>query len=592
MSTVIRLREIIAQGNAQLQSISEFMDSMRAILAYLQSEANPVRGGSLPGRTANKRRDFHAAWLMWRRQYWGDEHTAPVYTLEDFRRRFRVPRDLFVTIHDAVLIADPKFCTLTDAAGKRGLHSEIKVAVCLRYLGAGIGADQLDDQWEMSKTMINQLVHRFCIAIVSAFKADHLRLPSLQELNDLSRRNGLRGLPGCMGSIDCMHWNWTRCPMARKGMYQGKGGKASVVLEAIADMDLRIWHADFGTPGSVNDITITWRSPMVTAFANGSFPPAGFTYTLQGRTGFRPYFLADGIYPEWPLFLKTIPTPSTPKAKLFVKKQESYRKEVECTFGILRARWHILQRPSLIFSIRRMQTIIYTCIILHNMLVKFQQDRAASVRNPSARRAQILDEMVRFLPETIQEIRQSYNASRQTPQYYREDVIGGRNREVRSAMSQPGRVNDGSPTTPPTLTTFIPEASSPPASIETLEIPSSTEDRAVNAAYPLATPRGVAIAEAFMQSLYDADTGIFSGEGHFRLQRDAMDSVYNHHGNIGEGRDFDPYDVSSQEVTPRSSQESAAEAEEDERRRNFRPRIDSQGSDSADGDYNVDGLDI
>jgi hypothetical protein len=558
-----RLRDVISVGTAQLQSISEFMSSMRDLLAYLHAAAHPVRGGSEPGRKCNKARDFHNAWLTWRRQYWGDERTDAVYSLEDFRRRFRVPRDVFVIIHDAVLIADPHFCTLTDAAGKRGLHSELKIGVCLRYLGAGIGADQLDDAWEMSKTVVNKLVHRFTLAIVKAFGTEHLRLPTLTELNDLSRRNAIRGLPGCMGSIDCMHWFWTRCPMARKGMYQGKGGKASVVLEAIADMDLRIWHADFGTPGSVNNITITWRSPMVTAFANGSFPPAGFHYDLGGRTCIRPYFLADGIYPEWPLFLKTIPTPSTPKARMFAQKQESFRKEVECTFGILRSRWHILQRPSLIMTVRRMQTIIYACIILHNLLVQFQQRRASNIASSSVRRARILDEMVRYLPGTLDEIRQSYVESRTAPTYYEEDVLDGTNSEIREAValqSAAAEAGEG----------ILPMSPEP--------------EREVNAAYPNATMAGVANAEAFMQSLYDADTGLFSPEAHLILQRDAMDSIYNLHGNGNESGETDPYDdPSSQEILPFSSQESRDRSQEDARRRAFVPQYDSQGSVSEDG---------
>ena len=96
--------------------------------------------------------------------------------------------------------------------------------------------------------------------------------------------------------------------------------------------DLRIWHSNFGSPGSVNDSTIVQRSPLITAFAGGDFPPAGFSYSLGGARRSLPYFLADGIYPRWPIFAKTIPHPTTLKAKVYARQQESFRKDIERCF--------------------------------------------------------------------------------------------------------------------------------------------------------------------------------------------------------------------------------------------------------------------
>ena len=61
-----------------------------------------------------------------------------------------------------------------------------------------------------------------------------------------------------LGSIDCCHWQWKNCPKAFEGQYQGKEGVPTVVLEAIADYDLWIWHAFFGIPGSCNDINVSF----------------------------------------------------------------------------------------------------------------------------------------------------------------------------------------------------------------------------------------------------------------------------------------------------------------------------------------------
>jgi hypothetical protein len=45
------------------------------------------------------------------------------------------------------------------------------------------------------------------------------------------------------------------------------------------------------------------------------------------------YYLADGIYPEWQILMKTISEPQSEKQKLYAKRQESRRKDVERGFG-------------------------------------------------------------------------------------------------------------------------------------------------------------------------------------------------------------------------------------------------------------------
>jgi hypothetical protein len=58
-------------------------------------------------------------------------------------------------------------------------------------------------------------------------------------------------------------------------------------------------------------------------------------YSINGREYNIGYYLADGIYPKWPVFMKSIQKPQLDKHKLFAKKQEGARKDVECAFGIL-----------------------------------------------------------------------------------------------------------------------------------------------------------------------------------------------------------------------------------------------------------------
>jgi hypothetical protein len=52
-------------------------------------------------------------------------------------------------------------------------------------------------------------------------------------------------------------------------------------------------------------------------------------YSINGRQYNLPYYLVDGIYPEWPVFVKSIREPQIDKHKLFAQKQEGERKEVD-----------------------------------------------------------------------------------------------------------------------------------------------------------------------------------------------------------------------------------------------------------------------
>jgi len=86
------------------------------------------------------------------------------------------------------------------------------------------------------------------------------------------------------------------------------------------------------------------------------------------------YYLADGIYPEWATFVKTIHLPQCSKDKLFAERQEGARKDVERAFGVLQARFAILQSPACMWQVQSLTEIMYACIILHNMIVEDERD--------------------------------------------------------------------------------------------------------------------------------------------------------------------------------------------------------------------------
>ncbi|XP_074351771.1 uncharacterized protein LOC141690911 [Apium graveolens] len=171
-----------------------------------------------------------------------------------------------------------------------------------------------------------------------------------------------------IGSIDCMHWEWKNRPSGWGGAYSGQKGRPTIILEAVASYDTWVWHALFGVPGAQNDINVLGQSPVFDKVIGGDSPTVVFH--VNGKRYNNAYYLADEIYHRYSTFVKTISNLTTQSQKLFAKKQEAYRKDVERCFGILQSRWAILRHGARMHKRSTLRSIMMTCIILHNMIVE------------------------------------------------------------------------------------------------------------------------------------------------------------------------------------------------------------------------------
>jgi hypothetical protein len=187
--------------------------------------------------------------------------------------------------------------------------------------------------------------------------------------------NAGRGFPGMFASWDCKHFPWEMCPTALHGQHKsGAKPSPSLVLEAIADPHLYIWYHHFGEPGSLNDINQLDKSSIVTSILDGSFDLHTQPYRINNAERDYLYFLVDGIYPPWAIFIDTIANPQDDKEKHFAAVQEGNRKDIERAFGVIVKQWQILQRPIRQWYLDDIKSTMDFCIILHNMVVEHHRN--------------------------------------------------------------------------------------------------------------------------------------------------------------------------------------------------------------------------
>lgn len=335
------------------------------------AEETPVWGGSSPGKAPNKSRDFSGAHKKLVEQYFSGE--ASIYNEVDFERRFRMPRSVFNRIYDALVqqAVPPfvqKYCTF---ANKPGITPLCRLVACLRKICYGDADDREDEYLQISETVVNESVKAFTRLIVEKFGSEYLnRCPSEAEKKRALAMMSKRHFPGAFGAWDCKHFVWKNCPVYLQGQHKGhaEGGKKTLILEAIADCDGYIWYVFFGEPGSLNDLNVLDKSSIVSGILTGDFNLRVDPYTINGRQRDWLYFLVDGIYTAWTIFVKPLLAPMNERELAFNVEQEAARKCVERVFGQVIAQFESLAKPIRHWDTEDIQYLLYCCIILHNMV--------------------------------------------------------------------------------------------------------------------------------------------------------------------------------------------------------------------------------
>ncbi|XP_023750622.1 uncharacterized protein LOC111898969 [Lactuca sativa] len=151
-----------------------------------------------------------------------------------------------------------------DLLRKNEFSSIQKCATALRYLGYGIAFDASDEYLKVSERTAVECVDWFSACVYKVFHEEYLRKLTQRDIERLySAHEERQRFPGMLGSLDCTHVAWEKCPTTWRGQFtRGDIGEPTIILEAVASQDLWIWHAFFGVAGSNNDLNVLGQSPL------------------------------------------------------------------------------------------------------------------------------------------------------------------------------------------------------------------------------------------------------------------------------------------------------------------------------------------
>ena len=189
-----------------------------------------------------------------------------------FRLRFRVPYLLFeklLWLCSLGPLADSFKQKKCDATGRPSIPLELKLLGVLRVLGRASCFDSIAELTNSEKEAHRVFFHKFVKIFVEKL-FDHYVCPptSDESISQIMRHYDRVGFTGCVGSVDCVHIPWNRCPAKQLNLYTGKEGYPTIAYEVVCDHTLRILSATAGHYGSRNDKTIVRFDGFINALKN------------------------------------------------------------------------------------------------------------------------------------------------------------------------------------------------------------------------------------------------------------------------------------------------------------------------------------
>ena len=293
----------------------------------------------------------------------------------EFRKWFRVPMFLFEKI--LAIAVEQNWAAVKDGKRRFQVPLPIKILWCLRLLGRWLVFDDALEFAEAKMSTVHSWFHTFCMHM-ARIMGDYVYPPTTSaQIRNVTETYRMVGLPGCIGSADVVHVGWDRCPAGLRSMFVGKEGVPTIAYEMVCDHRRRILSVTPGHPGARNDKTIVRFDGFIQEvhdrerYADATFTTVDVDGNRVEHTGLSGYLIVDGGYHRWRVLQCPYKHTSDRARQQWSSNLESQRKDIECCFGILKGRFRILKGPMRFHKKGEIDNIVFTCVVLHNMLLKY-----------------------------------------------------------------------------------------------------------------------------------------------------------------------------------------------------------------------------
>ena len=271
-----------------------------------------------------------------------------------FRLRFRLPYANFIALADDVE-HDELFerWTRKDASGEEPSNIKLLVLGVMRYLGRGWTLDDIEEcngiSREVNRVFINKFMEYGSKVLYKKWVIDPAINTHVSSQESVFR---MAGFNGCIASSDATHVGMQSCASWAHIMHKGfKLNSPSRTYNATVTHSRKILGTTSGHPATWNDKTLVLFDPLINNVNNGVIPD-NFEFMLYERNNegsivevtFKGmWFMVDNGYLSWSCTVPPVKDGTTYEEIRFSEWLESMRKDVECTFGILKGRFAILR---------------------------------------------------------------------------------------------------------------------------------------------------------------------------------------------------------------------------------------------------------